>query len=208
METIRIQNGQTERIEVLAVDAAGTPLAGLADVLLAIRRVSDGYWLDFADNTFKTSGWTTRQQTMIEISPSLDPGKYYYDFDTTGFSDDDYQIRADCVSAANFPLIGEVKAGGYVGNLDAAVSSRATVAGIWNALTADYEAVGSFGKWFSRMRRYLLGHKYFDGNQIKILVDGGEKGIPEDVDQTYNIKKTNGQPYTPAGDTVSEQEPV
>lgn len=115
METTRIQNGQSERIEVLAlVDSSGNPLTGLSNVNLAIRRVSDGCWLDFFDNTFKTSGWTTRQATMAEIDAINDAGKYRYDFNTSGFADDTYEMRADCSSAANFPQIGELKVGGYV----------------------------------------------------------------------------------------------
>jgi len=127
METIRIQNGQTERIEVIATNILGIPLTGLTDVLLAIRRISDGKWLDFNDNTFKSSGWTTRQQTMTEINATYDAGKYYYDFNTTGFSDDTYELRCECASAGNMPQIGELKVGGYVDNIDATISSRSTL---------------------------------------------------------------------------------
>lgn len=113
METTRIQNGQTERIEILALNSSGNPITGLTDVLLAIRRISDGYYLDFDDNTFKASGWTTRQQQMTEVGATNDAGMYRYDFNTTGFPDDTYELRTESVTGNNFPQTGELKVGGY-----------------------------------------------------------------------------------------------
>lgn len=124
METTRIQNGQTERIEVLALDSSGSPVTGLGNVLLDIRRISDGFWLDFNDNTFKNSGWTTRQKVMTEIDATNDAGKYKYDFNTTGFNDNTYEMRTESAGAANFPQFGELKVGDYVDNLDVTISSR------------------------------------------------------------------------------------
>jgi hypothetical protein len=115
--TSHIQNGQTERIEVLALDAAGNPITGLSDVLLTIRRISDDYYLDFNDNTFKASGWTTRQKVMTELDATNDAGIYYYDFDTSGFSDDTYQLRASSATATNDPWAGELRVGGYINRL-------------------------------------------------------------------------------------------
>jgi hypothetical protein len=225
METVRIQNGQTERIEVLALDSNGSSITGLSDVLLSIRRISDGYWLDFDDNTFKNSGWTTRQQAMTEIDAANDAGKYKYDFDTSGYADDTYQMRAESASASNFPQIGELKVGGYTDNLDIAISTRSShndpdpngyidaaissrsshaVADIWNSISTDHEGVtNSFGYWWGKIRRYLVGHKYFDGTQIKVKSDDGLT-----IDQVYNIKNPEGQPYAPSGDVASEQEPT
>jgi hypothetical protein len=205
METSRIQNGQAERIEVLAMDSNGDPVTGLSDVLLSIRRISDGHWLDFDDNTFKGSGWVSRQTAMSEVDATNDAGKYYYDFDTSGFADDTYEIRADCASAANFPQFGELKVGGFVNNLNVTISSRSShnVSDIWNSISTDHEGVlNSFGFWWGKIRRYLIGHKYFDGAQIKVKSDDGLT-----VDQTYNIKNPEGQPYTPSGNVASEQEP-
>ncbi len=117
MESTRIQNGQTERIEVLALDSSSDPATGLTDVLLFIRRTSDGYFLDFDDNTFKASGWTDIDKVMTEIDAANDAGKYKYDFDTSGFSDDTYELRSTCASASNFPQTGELKVGDYVDNI-------------------------------------------------------------------------------------------
>jgi len=119
----RIQNGQTERFIVTALDESGDFVTGLSDVLLEIQRTSDNYYLDFDDNTFKVSGWTTRQETMTELYYSYSPGSYYYDFDTTGFSDDEYYLRATSATAENSPYEGYLKVGGFVDNIDTAISS-------------------------------------------------------------------------------------
>ena len=117
METVRILNGATERIRVTALDAAGTTITGLGDVLVEIRRKSDGFYYDFNDTTFKASGWTTRQQAMTELDVTNSAGVYYYDFNTTGLSDDEYFIRASSATAVNDPMEGELKVGGYVDDI-------------------------------------------------------------------------------------------
>lgn len=117
METVRIQNSQTERIEALALDSSGNPMTGLTDVLLRIRRTSDDYFLDFDDNTFKNSDWTDIDEVMAEINATNDAGRYKYDFDTSGFPDDTYEVRINCASAENFPQTGELKVGGYVNKI-------------------------------------------------------------------------------------------
>jgi hypothetical protein len=41
---------------------------------LKLRRLSDDYWYDFADNTFKASGWTNKFTTLTEDAVE----EYYY----------------------------------------------------------------------------------------------------------------------------------
>lgn len=132
MSCSRIQTDETERIEVLILDGNLDSLTGLTDILISIRRVSDGYWYDFSDDTFKNSGWTTRQQAMTETDSTNDPGVYHYDFDTSAITNaaanDTYQINADQspgTTAKNVPQIGELKVGQFVDHIDADVSSRA-----------------------------------------------------------------------------------
>lgn len=129
MSTVRIQNGQTEAIQAL-VTSGGVPQTGLSTVLLNIRRISDNYYYDFDDGIFKNSGWTEREHAMTEVDSTNSPGEYEYDFNTTSFSDDSYICTVNCVNADNVPQMGEIKAGDYVDNLDAAITSRPTVAEI------------------------------------------------------------------------------
>lgn len=145
MESIRVQNGVTERIYASALGSGGIPLTGLSNVLLAILRKSDNFYLDFNDNTFKSSGWTTRQIAMTQLSASLSPGDYYYNFNTTGFSDNEYFLRVTCSSAVNMPLEGEIKVGDFVDNIDAAISTRSShsASDVWAVGTRTLTSFGT-----------------------------------------------------------------
>lgn len=55
--------------------ASGTN-TGLSPTLAVRDPGTSGAYLDFNDNTFKTSAWTTRQQSMTEVSASNSPGRY------------------------------------------------------------------------------------------------------------------------------------
>lgn len=138
----RYQTDETIPIEVLALDASLDPLTGLTDLLLSIRRKSDDFFYDFNDDTFKSTGWTTRQQALSEISAANAPGEYGHDWDTSAITnavdDDTYMIRVDQspgTNAANMPQTGEIILGQYVDDIDAAVSSRATQADILSDAT-------------------------------------------------------------------------
>lgn len=121
MSSVRIQTGATERIEALILDGSLVPLTGKTDILVSIRRVSDGFFYDFNDDTFKAAGWTTRQQAMTEIDATNAPGEYRYDFDTSAVTnsatDDTYEVRVDQspgTDAKNVPQVGEIKVGQLV----------------------------------------------------------------------------------------------
>jgi len=118
METLRLKYGTTERIFATMSNSSGVPVTGLADVLLEIYRKSDGKYFDFSSSTFKSSSWTTRQGAMTELSASLSPGVYYYDFATTAhtsqFVEESFLMTVTSATASNDPLYGEVKVGGYV----------------------------------------------------------------------------------------------
>lgn len=118
MESTRIQYGATERIFTTVLHADGSSYTGLTDVVIEILQRSTGKYFDFSDSTFKSSGWVTRQQVMIELDATNSPGVYYYDFDTTGFSaaytEEDYLVRCSSVTSAGVTTEGELKVGGYV----------------------------------------------------------------------------------------------
>ena len=126
MTTVRVQTGDTERITALILDGSLVPLTGKTDILLSIRRDSDGQWFDFdaGELDFKASGWTTRQQAMTETDSTNAPGEYHHDFDTSAITnaadDDTYQVRVEQspgTDAANVPQVGEIKVGQWVDGL-------------------------------------------------------------------------------------------
>lgn len=140
MSSVRIQNGQTERIEAVMLDAMGVALTGLSDVFLFVRRISDDKFLDFDDNTFKSSGWTDIDQVMTEVDAMNAAGTYGYDFDTAGFDDNTYEIRVTSATGVNVPQVGELKVGDV---MDDIVLSRKMLR---NKLTID-KANGKLQLW-------------------------------------------------------------
>lgn len=55
------------------------PDSGVTGVAFGICRLTDGFWYDFNDSTFKDSGWTTKHQALAED----DDGFWLY---TTGWA--------------------------------------------------------------------------------------------------------------------------
>jgi len=110
-------------IEVLALDGSLSPVTGSSTILLSIRRKSDDYFLDFNDDTFKASGWTTREVAMTEVDATNAAGEYAYDWDTssvTNEADDDlyvFRARDSAAAAKNLPTVGEIWADGWVKDL-------------------------------------------------------------------------------------------
>lgn len=102
----------TESIQSLFLDENGATVTGASPVI-TIRRLSDDYFFDFNDSTFKASGWTTREGTMIEVDATNDAGVYSYDFNTAGLSADKYYIRTHLSTAANSPQTNELVVGSF-----------------------------------------------------------------------------------------------
>jgi hypothetical protein len=133
MTSVRIQTGATEPITVKALAKNGSPLTGLTDLFIRIRRFSDGFFLDFADTTFKASPGTINSAALSEISATNAPGVYElsngFDFSTitNAAADDTYIIIVIQTPGTNavLPGPGEVKEGQYVDDIDAPISGRA-----------------------------------------------------------------------------------
>lgn len=139
----------TVTIEHTALDGTLAPLAGLTDLVVSIRRLSDGQFLDWNDDTFKAAGWTMRQQVMSEVDSTNAPGDYAQDFDlsavTNKAADDTYVARVEQTpgtSVANVPASGEFEEGlndPSPADIDTELSSSHG-AGDWDLSQADVQA--------------------------------------------------------------------
>jgi len=126
----RIQTGETEPIVVLILDASGDPLTGLTDIKIRVRRASDGFYLDWSDNTFKATPVQLLQQ-LEEISATYSPGEYHLDtlthvggFDTSTVvqtvDEEVYfftSVQDGGTDASNPIQVGEIKVGGFVDDI-------------------------------------------------------------------------------------------
>lgn len=104
------------RLTVNEIDTGG--VNGLTSIV-AVRRVVDGFYLDFNDNTFKSSAWTTRQQTMTQPSTSNSPGVYQLIWNSSlsvsalGDYVAEYQITtvgSEQVASDNVAFVSDIKA--------------------------------------------------------------------------------------------------
>lgn len=134
MSSVTVKAGAVEPLTIPVRKASdGTPLTGSTSLRVSIRRTSDNQQLDFADGTFKPSGWTTRRATLTEVDATNAPGWYEYvtgggvhGIDTTGWSSVAHDLTFEEVTttlAAGAPQIGygEIRVGGSIENLDGRV---------------------------------------------------------------------------------------
>lgn len=102
-----------------------------------IRRSADGLYLDWADLTFKGSGWTTLWTTMAEFDPTNLPGGHVKTVDLASFLDGKYQVFGE-----------------YAGSFSDYADTEFMVTG---GLLADIQTSTAAISWLSRMREALDG---------------------------------------------------
>jgi hypothetical protein len=128
MSVIGIQSGQVEPVIVLAIDENSQFVTGKTDLKLRVRRCSDGFFLDWFDNTFKIPSSVSQMWiVMTEFSSTYSPGEYILNtpphtngFDTSLITNpiprDVYFVLVvqDGSGAANFPQYAELRVGSFV----------------------------------------------------------------------------------------------
>lgn len=189
---MREQQNSTERIRILALDSVSAGVTG-ATVLLSIRRDADGqYW------NGSSFGASFNTVAMTETDATNRAGEYHYDFDTTGLADAAYSFRATTASSTvvNDPWIGELKIGGFVDNIDAAISTRSShsAADVWAAATrtltasldptaaaiadavcdefvAGHLVFGSVGHYLNTIKKYVANKLEISGTTYTLYED-------------------------------------
>jgi hypothetical protein len=74
---IGIQHGNIEPIVVVAVDLDNKPVVGKTDIVIRMRRQTDGKYFDWSDNTFKDGASVgLLLQPLVEVSPVYSKGEY------------------------------------------------------------------------------------------------------------------------------------
>lgn len=130
MECFRAQQGETVRVDLLAVDISGAGVTG-ATVSLAAKRHSDGFWWN---GTTYQLAYTTNAMSQLDATNL--PGIYYADV-TMPSADTNVTFYCTTATASivNGPWRGEIAVGKWVDELDTPVSSRASPAGVWSYVT-------------------------------------------------------------------------
>lgn len=140
MTTVRIQTGDIEPVEVLAIDSSRVRLTGLTNLKVKVRRQSDSNLFDWSTNEFVASP-VLFLQDLEEVDPVNFPGEYRLNatphirgFNTSSVVnpvvDDIYFVTVEQVgspqTAIGAPWRGEIKVGSFVDNIDEPISDQAT----------------------------------------------------------------------------------
>lgn len=88
--------GDNYKLTYTIVDDSGDSVSG-ETVSLKIQKASTGSWYDFADSTFKASGWTSKTTTLSEDATN---GLYAYTF-TPPSSETDAEQYLFCIDNAS-----------------------------------------------------------------------------------------------------------
>lgn len=148
---------------------------GSETITLKIKRVSDGFWFDFNDSTFKSSAWTSKSTNLTEDATE---GFYHYTYDPPASETgaEQYQFLLDNASVTygdhqSFTVSYQAV---NTTNLDASISSlnditaadvwangtrtltafsfdagltAAAIDDIWNEPQSGHTTAGTFGKY-------------------------------------------------------------
>ncbi len=137
-EMIFVEPSSTTYLDVsISRDGVGG-VVGLT-VTVAIRRASDGYYLDWNDSTFKASGWTTQNGSMTDLG--------------TGHYQRTWAVGA---LATGTLLIAEYLSAGVIATHARVqvVKAVADVPGaVWDVVAASHVASGSVGEIATLLRQ-------------------------------------------------------
>ena len=151
------QVGETVPLE-LNYKENGLPVTGLS-VDVEIRDTATNKYLDFADDTWKSSGWTTKSVALNDIGN----GQYQYMWDSSSAITADMIVSTEyAVNTSNYQATDkDVLMFGIV-NVDTA----AIAAAVWNRQMDQHTIDGSFGKGVNMIFQTETGRWKIENNQM------------------------------------------
>ena len=151
------QVGETVPLE-LNYKENGLPVTGLS-VDVEIRDTATNKYLDFADDTWKSSGWTTKSVALNDIGN----GQYQYMWDSSSAITADMIVSTEYdVTTSNYQATDkDVLMFGIV-NVDTA----AIAAAVWNRQMDQHTIDGSFGKGVNMIFQTETGRWKIENNQM------------------------------------------
>lgn len=123
----------------MCLSAYGTGGLTGQTVTVAIRRCSDGYYLDWNDGTYKASGWTTKQGSLTEIG-----GGTYQRAWSVGALSAGAQYVAEFTCSGVTAQAVPIKIVASVSNVPGAV---------WDETASSHVTAGSLGELLSKLRK-------------------------------------------------------
>jgi len=204
-----VQDNHTVTYNV--IDSNGDHVTGQT-VVLKIQKVSNGYWFDFNDSSFKASGWTSKSTNLSEDSTE---GFYYYLFNppASETAADQYRFCVDNASGtygdhqcetvdyqniSGFDSSSDTVTVGTNNDKTGYSLSAAGIDGIWDEVQSGHTSAGTFGKYLDALVSSASAPTAADvadavwdedisghtttGTTGKKLSDAGSAGDPFDTD--------------------------
>lgn len=176
----------------------GVPRTGLT-VQCAVRRKSDNFFLDFNDNTFKSSGWTTKFQTLTDLNG--------VDTDLAGHYAAIWNSASAVVAQGEYEFVFKSTIDSvvrvwtaHVGFFDssAAPTAAAIADAVWDEAKTGHATSGTFGSQVHRIHAALLNRQELaDGSSSNFITYEDDGTTPL---KTQNVTdKTGSAVSIPAG---------
>jgi len=123
------------------LDNDGTFVSG-ETVALKIKKISNGHWYDFSDDTFKVSGWTSKSANLSEDATE---DYYYYTYDPPGTETvaEQYLFMVSNANATYKDHQGELVSYQDIGTSDFDYSSNNVTVGDFVSGVIDDDALGT-----------------------------------------------------------------
>jgi len=166
----------------------GLPVSGLT-VNVQLRDTKTGNYLDFADNTWKSSGWTQKQAQLSDLGD----GSYQYDWNSA------LSVTSSMIVAAEFEVTSvgyEAESTDYILFGLHAFSPDDVAAAVWNRPTAAHTTPGTFGVLVkdtganvSTIKEIETGRWKIENNQLILYASDNTTEIAR-----FNLFDRDGQP--------------
>jgi hypothetical protein len=167
----------------------GVPMVG-ETVTAGVRRKSDNLFLDFADNTFKASGHTTKFQALTDLNGT--------DADLAGHYAFLWNSATAITGQGEFEFVFKHGTSRY---FDDVYFLTPVATSVWSAAQASFVAAGSFGRRMKEIRAALL-------NRQEIADGSSGNFVTYDDDGTTPLVTNNMQDKTGAAIGISAGVPA
>lgn len=153
------------------------PITG-ATVTAAVRNRLNNQFLDFNDNTFKASGWTTKFTTLTDLNGTDTDMAGMYRFLWNSSSPVTVQAELQFLFKYN-DGVNTLETFEDVYFDDAATSAATIASAVWNALTASYVAANSFGLMMKKIKAALINRmELADGSSSNLVIYDDDQSTP------------------------------
>jgi len=191
MSVIAYPLGEVVELELL-YKRDGLGVTGLAPQV-ELRRTDDNYYFDFNDNTFKSSGWTTKSVSLSDIGS----GWYQRTWDSSALGGSPTVIVAEYTVTDNGKIAQDVLLFGASGSCTPADVATA----VWEKAMSAHTTPGTFGGGVNTIFDVETGRWVIENNQMIFYK-------PDNVTELFRFDLFENRDTAPTEDIVKDRKRV